>query len=104
MIDYRFTGHMDDGVYVDIRFRTDAINITDTNFNVLQIQEGQEFGSTDKQGDKYLKYFSGTIKETNSTYFTMYDLAVENGLNLRAYDSEGNETNVILEDSVSTSA
>ena len=103
MIDYRFTGHMDDGVYVDVRFRTDAQNITDTNFNIVQIQEGQEFQSIDKQGTKYLQYFSGTFKETNNTYTAMYNFAVDNGLNLRAYDSNGAESNIILDDSVSTS-
>ena len=103
MIDYRFTGHTSDGVYVDVRFRTDAINITDTNFNILQIQDGQTFDPSDAQSLNYRNYFFGTFQLKNSTYTDMYNFAVSKGLNLRAYTSDGVEHNIILDDSKSTS-
>ncbi len=103
MIDFRFTGHMSDGVYVDVRFRTDAMTAHDANFNVLQIQEGEGFETADKQGEKYLKYFSGSFKEVNTTFTAMYDFAVANGLNLRSITEKGVVVKEVMEDSASTS-
>jgi hypothetical protein len=101
MIDYRFTGHTNDGTYVDIRFRTDAINPHDTNLNILQVQDGENFSTGESV--KYLKYFSSTFQRKNTTWDAMYNFAVDNGLNLRSIDEKGNVVKEVMADSASTS-
>ncbi len=102
MIDYRFTGHMDDGVYVDIRLRTDAIGVHDTNMTILQVQDGEVFA--DVESPKYLQYFSSILQRGKVvTWDAMYNFAVDNGLNLRSIDEKGNVVKEVMADSASTS-
>ena len=94
MKDLRFTGHMS-GDYIDITFRTDMINIDDANFNITQITEGREFSSSDKQSEVFLKHFSGTFQEKNTTLAACKQFATDNGLNLRLY-TPGSEEPISL--------
>lgn len=98
----RFTGHIK-GEYVDVRFTTDMIGDTDTNFNITQIQEGPDFSTTDKQKGTYQKYFSTTFQETNNTLSTAKQFATDQGLGLRLYDAVGNHTNLVNDGSISAS-
>jgi hypothetical protein len=103
MIDLRFTGHMS-GDYIDIRFRTDMMNIDDANFNITQIQEGLDFSSNDKQSPVYLKHFSVDFQEKNTSLAACKQFAIDNGLNLRAYSVDGTVTSLVHDFSDSTSA
>lgn len=84
----RFTGYIGTD-YCDIRITTDMINNTDENFNVVQIQEGNEFNINDKKSGNYLKYFSPIIQETNNSIQTVIAFADSNSLNLRVYSADG---------------
>jgi hypothetical protein len=97
MKDLRFTGHMS-GDYIDITFRTDMINIDDANFNITQITEGREFSSSDKQSPVFLKHFSGTFQEKNTTLAACKQFATDNGLNLRAYSQGTNAVTSLVHD------
>lgn len=104
MIDYRFTGRISSEYeYVDIRFRTDAINSTDQTFNITQVQVGQEFTTKDKSDAVYQRWLSGNFKETNTTLGAMIQFSINNNLDLRAIDSKGNETFVVNDASASAS-
>ncbi len=99
----RFTGRIE-GEYIDVRLTTDMINTTDNFFNITQIQEGQEFSTTDKQGGYYRDYLSATFKETNNTLGTAITFAMDNDLDLRIYDGDGsNETFLVNDASASAS-
>lgn len=102
MIDLRFTGHIS-GDYIDIRFRTDMQNIDDANFNITQVQEGVEFSSNDKQSVVFLKHFSGTFQEKNTSLAACKTFATDKGLNLRAYDKNNTVTSLVHDFSDSTS-
>ena len=102
MIDLRFTGHMS-GDYIDIRFRTDMINIDDANFNITQIQEGVDFSANDKQSTVYLKHLSGSFQEKNTSLAVCKQFAIDNGLNLRAYSKDNTVTSLVHDFSDSTS-
>ena len=97
MKDLRFTGHLG-GSYVDIRLRTDMINSTDSNFNITQIQEGQEFDTNDKKSLLFQKYFSGTFKETNNTISAAKQFAIDNALGLRMYGGDGKFESFLVND------
>ena len=102
MIDLRFTGHMS-GDYIDIRFRTDMINLDDANFNITQIQEGLEYNPNDKQSAVVLKHFSGTFQEKNVSLATCKQFAIDNALNLRAYKADNVAHSLVHDHSDSTS-
>lgn len=103
MIDYRFTGRLGtEYQYIDVRFRTDAMRADDGFFNITQIQTGQNFDVTDKQHTSYLKWFSGTFKETNTSLGALKQFAIQKNLDLRAY-KDGVETIIYNDDSASLS-
>lgn len=104
MIDYRFTGRIGSGYdYVDVRFRTDAITTSHNFFNITQVQVGPEFTTADKQNNVYQKWFSPLFKETNSSKAVMIQFAMDNDLDLRAYDQNGTESIIFNDDSASLS-
>lgn len=103
MIDYRFTGRLGtEYQYIDVRFRTDAIQPTDEFFNIQQIQVGQQFDVNDKQHSSYLKWFNATFKEESTSLGAMKAFAIEKDLDLRAYKN-GVETVIYNDDSASLS-
>jgi hypothetical protein len=102
MKDLRLTGHLN-GDFIDVRLRTDMINADDENFNIVQVQEGEEFATSDEQSEVFQKHLSGTFKRMNNALSTTKQFAIDNGLNLRMYDAEGNVTSLVHDHSDSTS-
>lgn len=106
MIDFRFTGRFGSGADTDpcdIRFRTDALSASDGTFNITQIQDGQTFSTSDKQSYVYRKWFWPLFREQNTTLGAMTQFAIDNDLDLRAYDKDGNFYWIVNDDSASAS-
>lgn len=104
MVDLRLTGRMYQVDVVDVYFRTDMINTTDTNFNILQIQNGRDFTSigAEEQDAIFQKYFANTFKRENCSMATVIQFCLDWGLTLRAYVA-GVPTNLLPDSSVSYS-
>ena len=103
MKDFRFTGVLQ-GNLIDARFRTDAINATDQNFTVMQIQVGTQFNTMEKNSDLYKKYM-GIFQELPYTLTAFINFATVNNMKLGVQDSNGSNHVVIYNphQSVSTS-
>lgn len=104
MIDYRFTGRIgSDNEPMDIRLRTDAVSTNDQTFNITQIQVGQNFSANDKQDSTYLRWLSETFNEKNTTLGAMISFCMNNNIDLRSYDKNGNVAWVVNDASASSS-
>lgn len=99
----RFTGHINTE-YVDVRLTTDMQHDNDENFDIVQIQEGQEFNINDKKDGTYNKYFSVLFKETNNSISTAKQFANDHTLDLRIYDEKNNHSYLVDRIEVSNSS
>jgi len=115
MIDYRFTGHINNAgkrSNIDVRFRTDAINATDEKFNILQVQVGPNYDSTaDPHDPTYQKFFAGyqdaqgmyPFLLQKSSKGAMIAFAMKYGIDLRQYVGNGKGVYLVVDSSHSIS-
>lgn len=102
MKDLRFYG-VSGSINVDITFRTDMIGNTDENFNITQIQVGEEFNVNDKSDEDHVALFND-FKELPNTLTTFKAFAASKGLSLSIADSTGDNLVILRqEESVSES-
>lgn len=102
MKDLRFYG-ISGATTVDITFRTDMIGTTDENFNITQIQVGEQFDVNDKSDEDHINLFND-FKELPNNLTTFKNFAAAKGLSLSIADSTGDNLVILRqEESVSES-
>lgn len=102
MKDLRFEGTID-GVTINICFRTDLVNSSSENFNVLQITTGPVFDPAEVVDEEQEAIFNN-FKRLPNNLSTFIDFAVEQNVNLTISDSNGsNEESLVVEGSDSGS-
>ena len=102
MKDLRFYGTSGSAV-VDITYRTDLVNASAENFNITQIQVGDEFNVNDKSDANHAALFND-FKELPSNLTAFKNFAIAKGLSLSIADGNGDNLTVLhQEESVSES-
>lgn len=96
MRDLRFTGRISNYA-VDVTLRTDAINATDENFNIMSIQTGRLFNVDDVKDARY-QQFMGAFKTETSTLTICKSFATTYGLDLVSYNTNGSDRTFIIND------